>query len=126
MKAKLYSTRAYDLDRFKPAPNYLILDTQGWVLTLCGGDDAVEGLNILRQMIVDRDDTRTFIEGRYHLGEAYLRMPVPSVASARKWLMEAMGLIVGDEKAGRPVDPDLKAKIESSLSRLRGPSASDK
>jgi tetratricopeptide (TPR) repeat protein len=121
-KAKEYSTKAYELVRFKPAPNILVLDTQGWVLTLCGDDDdAAEGMSILHKLIVDREDTKTFIEGRYHLGEAYLRAKKPDYGSAQRWLKEAMALIANDEKAGRPVDAVLKDKIQTSLAKATGP-----
>jgi len=120
-KAKEYSTKAYELVRFSPTPNVLVLDTQGWVLTLCGGDDALEGMSILRKMIIDREDTKTFIEGRYHLGEAYLRAPKPDSGAAQKWLKEAMDLIAKDEKDGRPVDPVLKDKVQTSLAKATGP-----
>jgi tetratricopeptide (TPR) repeat protein len=123
-KAKKYSSKAYDLVRFKPAPNVLVLDTQGWVLTLCGGEDAVEGRSILHKLIVDREDTKTFIEGRYHLGEAYLRMPKPDLVTAQRWLKEAMALIANDERAGRPVDAALKDKIQTSLAKATGPMTS--
>ncbi len=121
LKAKAYSSRAYDLVRFNPSPNVLVMDTQGWVLTLCGGEDAVEGLSILHRMIAEREDTRTFVEGRYHLAEAYLRASKPDSASAQKWLKEALELIAVDEKAGRPADPALKDKILTSLARATGP-----
>jgi hypothetical protein len=91
-------------------------------LTLCGDDDdAAEGMSILHKLIVDREDTKTFIEGRYHLGEAYLRAKKPDYGSAQRWLKEAMALIANDEKAGRPVDAVLKDKIQTSLAKATGP-----
>jgi tetratricopeptide (TPR) repeat protein len=126
LKAKVYSTKAYDNERFKPTPNVKILDTQGWVLTLCGGDDAIEGMTILHRMIAERDDTRTFVEGRYHLGEAYLRAPKPDLTSAQKWLKEAIDLIAEDEKAGKAVDGPLKDKIQTSLAKATGPVTSSR
>ena len=48
-----------------------VLDTYGWVLVLCGGDDASRGIDMLKQAIQENDH---LIEAECHLGEAYMRM----------------------------------------------------
>ena len=42
-QAKVYSGKAYDISKSSGSPNDLIFDTHGWILTLCGGDDARRG-----------------------------------------------------------------------------------
>ena len=47
-----------------------ITDTYGWVLISCGGNDAMNGVNMLQELVQNHGD---FIAARYHLAEAYLQ-----------------------------------------------------
>lgn len=67
--AKPYSTRAYNI-AMKNGGMPKIVDTHGWVMVLCGGRDAVEGRQILQNLVTSNQD---FTKARYHLAEAYLR-----------------------------------------------------
>lgn len=116
-QAKIYSTKAYDLTRASSSPSDVILDTHGWVLTLCGGYDAKAGLAVLKDLATRRPD---FLEARYHLGESYLRQPTPEKALALQELQQADAAIRKQEAAGQKVDPQLKAKIQSAIGRAGG------
>jgi tetratricopeptide (TPR) repeat protein len=109
-----YSQRAYDLSR--RSGNFLasVGDTQGWVLTLCGGANAEAGLNILQKVV---EDNQNFIDARYHLGEAYLRNSMPGDAVKQLEIAQTK-LQQAEENHGR-VSADLKTAIAASLSKAR-------
>jgi tetratricopeptide (TPR) repeat protein len=109
-----YSQRAYDLSRRSNNFVASVSDTQGWVLTLCGGANAEAGLNILQKVVEDHQD---FIDARYHLGEAYLRNAMP--ADALKQLEIAQSQLQQAEENHERVSADLKSAIATSLSKAR-------
>jgi tetratricopeptide (TPR) repeat protein len=113
-QALKYSQRAYDLIRSTGQDVAGISDTQGWVLTLCGGLDASAGLEILRKVVEDHQD---FLDARYHLGEAYLRSAMPT--DAVKQLEIAQMQVQQTEEQHGSVTPDLKSAIAASLARAR-------
>ncbi len=115
-EARKYSSRAYELVRWADDPSMVILDTHGWVLARCGGGDVEQGIKILTT-VVDRDTAGRFIEGRYHLGFAYLQPPTPNAAVARDVLTKANELIREQEAGKDPVDSALKDKIQTALAR---------
>lgn len=116
-KAKIYSQRAYDIVQVSPLTEdnrHLIEDTHGWVLTLCGGADAIRGLEILQRVV---DQNKEFVEGRYHLGEALLRKINPDRLAAKKELTDARALLDQKEAAGEAPDKALRNKILDALAR---------
>lgn len=110
--AKGFSRRAYDLSR-RAGVNGLVDDTHGWVLTLCGGDDAAEGLQILKFLVIREPDLP---DAHYHLGEAYLRQPVPDPAAERE-LRTAADLLGQDDE--ETADPALRENVKRALGRVR-------
>jgi predicted Zn-dependent protease len=67
--ARPYSTRAFKITS-GPDQAPEIIDTHGWILTLCGGPDAPQGLGILKDLV---DSHPGFTKAQYHLVEAYIR-----------------------------------------------------
>jgi hypothetical protein len=109
-----YSQQAYDLSRRSGNFVASVSDTQGWVLTLCGGANAEAGLNILQKLVEEHQD---FVDARYHLGEAYLRNAMP--ADAVKQLEIAQTQLQQAEENHARVNADLKSAIAASLSKAR-------
>lgn len=122
--AKRYSSRAYDLARLHWPEYQEVKDTHGWVLTLCGGIDAQEGLTLLKQVVEHKGD---FPEARYHLGEAYLRLPKPDAKAAELVLQDALAKIkerkdkMAKERNNTRDDylNQLEKKVADSLVRAR-------
>jgi tetratricopeptide (TPR) repeat protein len=114
MAALQYSQRAYDLVRSSGQEQASISDTQGWVLTLCGGPNASAGREILQKVVEDHQD---FPDARYHLGEALLRSSMP--ADAVKQLEIAQMQLQRIEEQHGSVDPQLKSAIAASLAKAR-------
>lgn len=119
--AKVYSQRAYEVTQATNNPNPLILDTHGWVLVLCGGREAEQGRRILQKVA---EENPNFIEGRYHLGESYLRAQPLAPAQAEKEFTECLRLMSEEEKYARPVDEKLRSRVQAGLAtakeKLRG------
>jgi hypothetical protein len=122
--AKSYSSRAYDLARLHWPEYQEVKDTHGWVLTLCGGADAQQGLQYLKEVVDHKDD---FPEARYHLGEAYLRLPKPDPKRAELALQDALVKIKArKEKLAKERDTgrdlyllQLEKKVSDSLVRAK-------
>lgn len=112
--AKQYSQRAYDLSIRSGFVDPLIQDTQGWVLVQCGGPGANDGRRLLESVV---DANPDFIDGRYHLGVAYLNAKLPS--DAARQLTIASDAVKDQEKKKIEVRPQLKAGIEESLRRAQ-------
>jgi tetratricopeptide (TPR) repeat protein len=108
-QALTYSLRAYNLMEQRGIMMPLVLDTHGWVLTLCGRLD--EGISILRQAL-EKDQ---FVDGYYHLGEAYLLKQYPE--EAKKQLTSAQEMIDKADKTNNPVDSSLKRKVAQATQR---------
>jgi tetratricopeptide (TPR) repeat protein len=104
-----YSERAYNLMRQGGRRDALVLDTHGWLLTLCGRVD--EGIEILRMA----NEMKPLPDAHYHLAEAYLRKQFAD--QALKELEIALDLIKRSEQEKTPVDPLLKSKVENAMSR---------
>jgi len=114
--AKVYSKMAYEQTQHANEPNTYVMDTHGWILVLCGGRDLLEGKNILHAVV---DANPQLIEGRYHLGEAYLRQEAPQYADAEKELGEARRLIEEEEKLGGTVDAKMKDRVLAALGKAQ-------
>lgn len=114
--AKVYSKAAYELVRQTNDPNPLIVDTHGWVLVLCGPEDIRQGIQILQGVVAQSPN---FIEARYHLGEALLRLVPPAPVDAEKELAEALRLLDEEDKLGVAIDPKLRERVQTSLGRVR-------
>ncbi len=113
-EAKVYSQKAYQLAQQSGADVNSIRDTHGWILTLCGGRDAVAGLKLLRQAV---DENQNFIEARYHLAEAYLRGS--QADNAEEEIKAASALAKAIEAGHGQVSPEIKAGIREALEKLK-------
>ncbi len=113
-QALTYSQQAYDLSRRSGQLMPSVSDTQGWVLTLCGGPGAASGLDILQKLVEEHQD---FTFARYHLGEAYLRSSMP--ADAVKQLEIAQTQVQQAQEQHASVSAELKSAIAQSLARAR-------
>jgi tetratricopeptide (TPR) repeat protein len=106
-----YSTRAYDLMMNSGVREPLIMDTQGWVLTLNGQVD--KGIDVLRQAVA----TRSFPDAHYHLAEAYLKKSYPE--EAQKQLDMAAQHVNQAKEKKQQFDPTLEAKIQDAQARAK-------
>lgn len=106
-----YSTRAYDLMMNAGVREALIMDTQGWVLTLNGQVD--KGIDVLRQAVA----TRSFPDAHYHLAEAYLKKSYPE--EAQKQLDLAAQHQAQAKEKKQHVDAALEVKIQDATSRAK-------
>ncbi len=113
-EAKAFSQQAYDAANRDGIVNPGIADTHGWVLTLCGGREAQSGLNILTSIV---QDNPSFIEARYHLGMAYLRMN--DAKTAEQQLATAMDQLNKLEEQHRQVSATLKSDVTEGLKKAR-------
>jgi Flp pilus assembly protein TadD len=114
VQAKAYSQQAYDSQIRNGLVNPGVADTHGWVLTLCGGNDAGVGLTILDRIVRDHPD---FLEARYHLGMAYLRKKDSKMAEQQ--LAAAMNQVQQLENQHQTVDSHLKDEINQGLRQAR-------
>jgi tetratricopeptide (TPR) repeat protein len=112
--ARQYSQKAYDLSIQAGFIDPLIQDTQGWVLVQCGGPAANDGRRLLESVV---DANPDFIDGRYHLGVAYLNAKLPS--DAARQLTIASDAVKDQEKKKIEVRPQLKAGIEENLRKAQ-------
>lgn len=114
VQAKTYSQQAYDSQIRNGLVNPGVADTHGWVLTLCGGNDAGIGLTILDGIVRDHPE---FLEARYHLGMAYLRKKDSKMAEQQ--LAAAMSQVQQMENQHQAVDAHLKDEINQGLRQAR-------
>lgn len=112
-EARRYSGKAYQLVQ-RTGGNPTVADTHGWVLTLCGGRDARDGLSILEKLVASDD---VFPKARYHLAEAYLRQNRPDNALDQLNLAKAQ--IADWESKKKQVDSDLKTSVEQALADIQ-------
>lgn len=112
-EARHYSGRAYELVQ-RSGGNPTVADTHGWVLTLCKGQDAIEGLRIL-QTLADSPDV--FPKARYHLAEAYLWQHQPD--NALKQLTLAREQIAQMQQQHKEVDADLITNIQKTMNEIQ-------
>ncbi|HEX8911139.1 MAG TPA: tetratricopeptide repeat protein, partial [Humisphaera sp.] len=113
--ARTYSERAYRLALAADANPY-IMDTHAWVLVLAGGAEAEQGLNILKDVV---EAAPNFIEGRYHLAEAYYRRATPDLERTRAELTECEKLITYEDELGNPVDEKLRTRVMTLLGKVK-------
>jgi tetratricopeptide (TPR) repeat protein len=106
-----YSTRAYDMMMKAGMREPLIMDTQGWMLTLNGQVD--KGIDVLRQAVA----TRSFPDAHYHLAEAYLKKSYPE--EAQKQLELASQHVSAARENKQPVDTALEARIQDATARAK-------
>ena len=114
--AKTYSQRALSLAQQSGGEINSIRDTHGWVLTLCGGRDAVTGLDLLRQAV---NENQNFLEARYHLGKAYLLAAKPDPDDAEEQFKAANALAKAIEANHGQVNADIKAGIQQGLDAVK-------
>ena len=113
LDAKSYSKRAYDyVVTHGKAP--LIIDTHGWILTLCGGSDAREGLQILQNLV---DSNPTLTKSRYHLASALMRAGRPAEAAGQLKIVQAQ--IDDLQKNKQPVDSELLDGVPKRTDQVR-------
>jgi Flp pilus assembly protein TadD len=110
-----FSTRAFRIVEQTGGVNAYIFDTQGQILILNGRFQ--EGVSLLQRAI----DKEPIAEACFHLGEAYLSMPEPRIAEAQDALKQAQALQEAAVRDNKPVDSDLKSRIEKALERSRQP-----
>jgi tetratricopeptide (TPR) repeat protein len=108
--AKQYSEKAYQLVQRFGGPLATIQDTHGWVLTLCGGADAKQGLSLLQRLVSDNND---FLEGRYHYAKALLKAGKP--AEAADQLQQLTDQIADRDRDKRRVSDEMKANVKKAL-----------
>lgn len=103
-EALTHSSRAVEILRRNGNIDPAVFDTHGWVLVLAGR--VSEGINILNEAL----SRRSFVEGHYHLGSAYLRanLVIEGIEQLRK--AQSMASSPG-------ADPSYKEKIEAELKR---------
>jgi hypothetical protein len=114
-EAKQYSQRAYEAEKRNGTVAPGIADTHAWVLTLCGGNDADDGLSMLRQLVQDNPE---FVEARYHLGMALIKKNRPQEALTQ--LTTAAEELTKQEMSSAP---ELKAHIDDALKQAKEMSA---
>jgi predicted Zn-dependent protease len=111
--ARPYSTRAYDLTmRTDTQPE--IIDTHGWILTLCGGRDADQGLLILRKLV---DSNPSFTKGRYHLVEAYIRQNRLEQAGDQLKIVQEQIKALQDKH--QEIDSELATGVAKAVEEIR-------
>lgn len=120
VEAKRYSQQAYNLVIRTGGAVRDVFDTHGWVLTLCGGHDAQQGLQILENL---KDNNKTFIRGRLHLARSYIRQVPPKPLQANQELSFVQDEVQKMEEKHLTVDPDLKEGIKKAQSEIRQVSA---
>ncbi len=107
-EALKYSERAYRYMSDRNVYEPLLLDTHGWALVQTG--QVNQGIAILRDAV----GRARFVEGFYHLGEAYLLINQP--AQAREELLNAKSLI-DDPARSKVIDPAFRAKVQDAMRR---------
>jgi tetratricopeptide (TPR) repeat protein len=110
-QALVYSQRVYELMQKSGLRDPIVLDTHGWVLTLCGRSK--EGIELLR----DAAARGSLAESHYHLGEAYLRESSPREAAEQ--LAAAQALMDKARREQQPVDAGLERRILEAMARAR-------
>jgi tetratricopeptide (TPR) repeat protein len=113
-----YSKQAYDQFEQRGEVNPYIYDTQGYMLVLVGRVD--EGIAILQKAI----DKEPIPEACYHLGEGFLALKTPDTARAVEALTQAATSLDAASKDKKPVDAELKSKIDNALERAKQASGS--
>lgn len=108
-EAMEFSERAYKLLADKKQVNSYIYDTHGNVLVL--GGRLQDGIKILLQAM----DEEPIPELCLHVAEAYLGLATPRVTEAQDVLKQGLALIETATREGKPVDPEVKSKIEKAL-----------
>lgn len=103
-EALTYSERAVELIRRSGQVEPLVYDTHGWNLVL--NNRIPEGIDLLTQAL----DRRSFMEGHYHLGMAYLKFNLPR---------EAMDQLErADRASNQPgADASFKPKIAEAINQ---------
>ena len=110
--AKPFSKHAYDLAQ--AVGNTSVMDTHGWVLTLCGGNDLPQAVNILQHLV---DSNQNFTVARYHLAVAYLRQGgVQRASEELKVVQQQMKLL---EQNKGVVPDELKTGVPKALEEVR-------
>lgn len=113
-----YSEKAYNILVAKHEVNPYIFDTHGYVLVLLGRLD--EGINILQKAI----DKEPIAEACYHMGEAFIAKGASRQADAEESLKQAAALLDAATKDNKPIDTELKSKIDNALERSKQLAAS--
>ncbi|MBC8105352.1 MAG: tetratricopeptide repeat protein [Anaerolineae bacterium] len=114
-KALVHSQRVLDLTiaQDDQASLPLVMDTHAWALINSGRVD--DGIVMLRDALAKK----RFVDGFYHLGEAFLRKQPPDLIEAYREFDNGRVFIEDAVRAQQPVDPNMKAKIQASLDRVK-------
>jgi tetratricopeptide (TPR) repeat protein len=88
-----------------------LLDTQAWLMILNGS--AEDGVNILNNVVIQ--DLDPIPEEYLHLGEGYLRLPVPDPVQAETQANQGLHLL--DRRNTPDQDADLRAKLKDLVNR---------
>jgi tetratricopeptide (TPR) repeat protein len=102
VEALKFAQQAVDILRKTGNYEPLIFDTYGWALVLNGR--VAEGINILNEAV----GRRSFVEGHFHLGSAYLKAGDPREAVVQLTRARAMAEVRG-------ADPSYKPRIEKAM-----------
>jgi hypothetical protein len=62
---------------------------------------------------------KKFLDGFYHLGEGFLRKTPPDTVEAERAFRDGLDYIRDAQRQQQVIDPNLKAKIEASLDRVK-------
>lgn len=117
--AKQYSGRAYSLAQPKGGiPD--VSDTHAWILTLCGGKDAVKGLEILQKLALDPQTSR-MTKARYHFAEALVRQG--RYDDAKREVAVVQSQIAQMQQNHQPVDNELQAGVQQVLDEIKSKAA---
>ena len=113
--AKRYSQQAYNLVIRTGGAVRDVFDTHGWVLTLCGGHDAEQGLQILENLV---DNNKDFTKGRLHLARSYVRQTRPMISNAQSQLSIVRQQVQQMEDKHLVIDPELKDGIKRAQDEI--------
>ena len=114
-EAKQYSGRAYDLAEQRGGMPE-VSDTHAWVLTLCGGNDALKGVDIFRKLVEDPKSSH-FLKARYHLADALARLGRYDEAQREVAVVQAQ--LSQMQQKHQPIDTEVEAGIQNVLEKIR-------
>jgi tetratricopeptide (TPR) repeat protein len=112
----MYSQKVYEMSikqGVDKADMAYIMDTHAWALIMNGRLD--EGISLLRSAM----EKKSFVDGHYHLGRAYMLKQPPDLLEAQRALDQAWQMIQDQERDGRFPNPILKARVEEARNELK-------
>lgn len=115
-EALMYSQKVYDMSIKQGVDKSdlaYIMDTHAWALIMNGRID--EGISLLRSAM----EKKSFVDGHYHLGRAYMMKQPPDLLEAQRALDQAWQMIQDAERDGRFPNAILKARVEEARNELK-------